>query len=89
MPRADFPEEHMVVLDYYQPTGKHVFHDLKVEIPRVTVEAAEAGDEDKQQEVIDAFVTRFKRRFLGIPYPEELVWDDFRHPIEPTVQGRP
>ena len=89
MPRADFDEQHLVVLDRWEESGRHVSHDVYVKIPRLVVEAAEKGNLGKQQKVIEAFVDAFKRKPRGTEVPENLIWDDFRHPILPTVQSRP
>jgi hypothetical protein len=89
MPRAGFNEKHTIILDRVEENGAHVFHELQVQIPRSTVEAAEQDDALSQEDVIDAFTVRFRRRFPSLPVPEDIYWSHFQHPILPTVQSRP
>jgi hypothetical protein len=90
MPRSDFNEKHTIVLERIEEGGKHVFHELEVQIPRAVVIAAEEHDDLMMQDkVIMAFEKRFRRRFPTLTVPQDIAWPDFKHPILPTVQARP
>lgn len=82
MPSADSPQSHTIILDRVESNGTHVFHELQVPIARSTVKAAEDDDDAlSQEDVIGAFVKRFKRRSPTLPVPEEIFWSHFQHPI--------
>lgn len=85
MPRSDFPEQHLVVFRRKGLDGKRVVHELHINIPRKTVIAAEAGDIVKQEDVIQAVETRFRRRFPTVQLTTGIVWSSLVHPIQPTT----
>lgn len=78
--------KYLVEFDRTDEEGTNTY--LKVEVPLdpEKLRRAENDDAMSQDAVMDAFEKRLRRSRPDTPVPSEIVWSDFRHPIEPVAK---
>ena len=69
--------------------GSNSYYYVDVPLSPTVLKAAEDGDPMKQYYVMKAFEDRFPRAHSKATLPEDIVWSDFIHPIQPSPQVQP